>query len=47
LWPTIAARARYERLRDLAVEYGVSHEMIRAIARRTRHTDGPPLAAAD
>ncbi len=30
----IAGRARYESLRDLAAEYGVSHETIRTIVRR-------------
>ena len=34
VWPEIAERARYESLRDLAAEYGVSHETIRAIVRR-------------
>ena len=34
LWPIISDRARYESLRDLAAEYGVSHETIRAIVRR-------------
>ena len=34
LYPAIAERARYESLRDLAAEYGVSHETIRAIVRR-------------
>ena len=34
LWSAIAERARYESLRDLAVEYGVSHETIRSILRR-------------
>ena len=34
LWPAIAERARHASLRDLAVEYGVSHETIRAIVRR-------------
>ena len=33
-WPTIAERARHERLRELAAEYGVSHETIRTIVRR-------------
>src|SRR5437764_14587279 len=33
-WPTIAERARFESLRDLAVEYDVSHETIRAVVRR-------------
>ena len=35
-WPEIAERARYESLRCLAVEYGVSHETIRTIARSGR-----------
>ena len=34
LWPAIAERARYASLRDLAAEYGVSHETVRAIVRR-------------
>jgi predicted DNA binding protein len=34
LWPEIAERARYASLRDLAIEYGVSHETIRAVVRR-------------
>ena len=34
VWPEIAGRAPYESLRDLAAEYGVSHETIRTIARR-------------
>ena len=38
LWPEIAERARYASLRDLASEYGVSHETIRAIARRATRT---------
>ena len=33
-WPEIAERAQYESLRDLAVEYGVSHETIRAVVRQ-------------
>jgi hypothetical protein len=33
-YAAIAERARYESLRDLAAEYGVSHETIRAIVRR-------------
>ena len=33
-WPVIAERVRHESLRDLAAEYGVSHETIRAIVRR-------------
>jgi len=33
-WPEIADRARSASLRDLAAEYGVSHETIRAIVRR-------------
>jgi hypothetical protein len=36
LVPAIAERARCESLRDLAAEYGVSHETIRAVVRRTR-----------
>ena len=34
LWPEIAERARSASLRDLAAEYGVSHETIRAVVRR-------------
>ncbi len=34
-WPEIAARASYESLRDLAIEFGVSHETIRTVIRRT------------
>ncbi len=34
LWPEIAAHAEQESLRDLAIVYGVSHETIRAVARR-------------
>ena len=33
-WPEIAERARYASLRDLAAEYGVSHETIRGIVGR-------------
>jgi hypothetical protein len=45
LWPGIAERARYESLRDLAVEFDVSHETIRAIVRRVREV--PEVVAAD
>ncbi|MDP9373665.1 MAG: hypothetical protein M3Q65_14670 [Chloroflexota bacterium] len=38
LWAEIAERARYESLRDLAAEYAVSHETIRAVVRRVRDT---------
>ncbi|MDP9375851.1 MAG: transposase family protein [Chloroflexota bacterium] len=34
LWPEIAERARHESLRNVAAEYGVSHETIRTILRR-------------
>jgi hypothetical protein len=34
-WPFIAARARHESLRDLAAAYGVNHETIRVILRRS------------
>ena len=44
LWPEIAARARHESLRDLAGEYGVSHETIRTIVRRMAGNE--PAAAA-
>ncbi len=32
--PEVAARARHESLRDLALAYGVSHETIRAVVKR-------------
>ena len=46
-YPTIAERSRYESLRDLAAEYGVSHETIRAIVRRAAgvHLVGEPRTA--
>ena len=44
LWPEIAELARYASLRDLAAEYGVSHETIRGIVRRVER---PHLAVAD
>jgi hypothetical protein len=34
--PTSAELARHERLRDVAAEYGVSHQTVRAVVRRTR-----------
>jgi hypothetical protein len=37
----IAERARYECLRDLAAEYGVSHETIRTVVRRCRVAVAP------
>lgn len=42
LWPELAERARYASLRDLAAEYGVSQETIRAVVRRvaTRPREG-------
>ena len=40
-WTTIAERVQYETLRDLAVEYGVSHETIRGIVQRV----SPGIAA--
>jgi Zn-dependent peptidase ImmA (M78 family) len=40
VYPTIAKRAQYESLRDLAAEYGVSHETIRAILRRASAIEG-------
>ena len=46
LWPPIAERARHEGLRDLASEYGVSHETIRAIVRRVARRNRD-VAAAD
>jgi hypothetical protein len=45
LYPLIAERARQESLRDLAMEYGVSHETIRAITRRTQGAAVEALAA--
>jgi hypothetical protein len=39
LCPVIAERARYESLRDLAIEFAVSHETIRAIVRRTQQSE--------
>ena len=44
-WPTIAERSRHESLRDLAAEYGVSHETIRAVVRRVAAIQLPALAA--
>src|SRR5205823_7660113 len=44
-WPRIAERARYESLRDLAAEYGVSHETIRAVVRRASGSHLAGLAA--
>ena len=41
-WTEIAERARHESLRDLAAEYGVSHETIRAAV---RHATGPHIAS--
>ena len=38
LWPEIAERARHESLRALAAAYGVSHETIRSVLRRTTTT---------
>ena len=35
-WSEIAKRARFESLRDLAVEYGVSHQTISNIVHRER-----------
>ncbi len=35
LWAEITERARYESLRDLAAEYGVSHQTINNIIKRT------------
>ena len=45
LWPRIAERARHESLRDLAAEYGVSHETIRTIVRRAHGGAAGPVAA--
>ncbi|MGN6758977.1 MAG: hypothetical protein ACTHMJ_21610 [Thermomicrobiales bacterium] len=47
MWPTIAARAQHESLRDLAAAYGVSHETIRAIVRRVAAQAIAPALAAD
>ena len=44
LWPEVAERAGRESLRDLAGEYGVSHETIRTIVRRM--AGNKPAAAA-
>ncbi len=44
-WPAIAERAQYESLRDLAAEYGVSHETIRTIVRGARGAATAPMAA--
>ena len=44
-WPEIAERAAHTSLRDLADEYGVSHETIRAILKRTV-ASGPQSPAA-
>ncbi len=46
LWPEIAERARRDSLRTLAVEYGVSHEAIRAIVRREASKSGADEARA-
>jgi len=45
-WPEVAARARHESLRDLALAYGVSHETIRAVVKRVAATARATLAAA-
>jgi hypothetical protein len=46
LWPATADHARHESLHDLAIVYGMSHETIRAIVRRTGRHDRT-VAAAD
>ena len=46
-WPTIAERARHDRLRDRAGAYGVSHETIRAIVRQVRLSACESALAAD
>jgi hypothetical protein len=46
-WPGIAERARYESLRDLAAEHGVSHETIRAIVGRVAAAQRSGAPAAD
>jgi hypothetical protein len=43
LWPKIANRARHESLRDVAGDYGVSHERIPAAVRR-EHLQGAARA---
>ena len=45
LWPEIAARAERESLRTLAAAYGVSHETIRTIVRRTAQAEHQATAA--
>jgi hypothetical protein len=45
-WPAISERAKYESLRDLAAEYGVSHETIRTVV-RCRGLAARAAAAAD
>jgi Mg2+ and Co2+ transporter CorA len=45
LWPAIAERARRESLRELAAEYGVSHETIRAITVRNTRSRLDRIAA--
>ncbi len=44
-WSEIAERAQYESLRDLAAEYGVSHETIRAVVQRVGGTQLAEQAA--
>jgi hypothetical protein len=44
-WPEIAERAQFESLRDLAAEYSVSHETVRAIVKRVAaRNDALPAA---
>ena len=45
LWPEVAARARHASLRAVAIAYGVSHETIRTILRRTTANGHQPPAA--
>jgi len=45
-WPEVAARARHESLRDLALAYGVSHETIRAVVKRVRAAERAALSAS-
>ncbi len=44
LWPEIANRAEHESLRDLAAEYNVSHETIRAVMKRVAGDRQAPAA---
>ncbi len=46
IWPIIAARARFESLRDLAIVYSVSHEAIRVIVKRSGAVTACPPGVA-